>query len=190
MHKLWNQLIRIQQNNFRYSTLAQAKQSSLSNRNTQPVNQLGGFHGTPLHASVVEGHIEISQLLFAHGADINSHCADNYTPLHHASMRGYLRISKWLLDHGADMAPKLENGYTPLHFAAKHGHLEVCQILLECNADINSLNNGSTTALHLASVSWQKGSAGIVQLLLDYGADVQICDLHGQTASVLAGGTK
>jgi ankyrin repeat protein len=52
-------------------------------KDPQHVNQLGGFLGTPLHASVDEGHIEVSQLLFAHGADINSRCADNYTPLHH-----------------------------------------------------------------------------------------------------------
>ncbi|KAN0136970.1 hypothetical protein V8E53_005205, partial [Lactarius tabidus] len=44
----------------------------LITKDPQHLNQLGGFLGTPLHASVSAGHIEVSQLLFAHGADINS----------------------------------------------------------------------------------------------------------------------
>ncbi|KAN0129873.1 hypothetical protein V8E53_012345, partial [Lactarius tabidus] len=41
-------------------------------QNSQQVNHFGGQYGTPLHASVIGGHIEVSQLLFAHGAEINS----------------------------------------------------------------------------------------------------------------------
>ncbi|KAN0139298.1 hypothetical protein V8E53_002799, partial [Lactarius tabidus] len=43
-------------------------------KHPQQVTQLGGVYGTPLHASVCGGHIAIFQLLFAHGADINSLC--------------------------------------------------------------------------------------------------------------------
>ena len=157
-------------------------------KDPQQVNQLGGFLGTPLHASVCEGHIEVSQLLFAHGADVNSRCGDYYTPLHYSSRRGHRRIVKWLLDHGANVGPKLESGSTPLHFAAQNGHLEVCRILLERNAEVNCRNNAGRTALHEASMRQDEGSAVIVRLLLDYGADVQLRDNGGWTASQVAGG--
>ena len=157
-------------------------------KDPQQVNQLGGFLGTPLHASVCEGHIKVSQLLFAHGADINSRCADYYTPLHHASIRGYLRIVKWLLDQGAEVGAKLKGGFTPLHFATRDGHLQVCRILLEHNAEVNSREVNGWTPLHYASMRDEEGSAIIVRLLLDYGADVQLRDDEGRTASEVADG--
>jgi hypothetical protein len=153
-------------------------------KDPQHVHQLGGYLGTPLHASVVDGHIEIFQSLLAHGADINLRCGDNYTPLHLASIHGRLRIAKWLLDHGVDVSPKERRGRTPLHFAADFGHLEVCRILLERNAEVNSQNNEGWTPLHHAS----KGPTEIVRLLLNYGADVQVRDLEGKTASEVASG--
>ena len=157
-------------------------------KDPQQVNQLGGFLGTPLHASVCEGHIEVSQLLFVHGADINSRCGDYYTPLHQASIRGHLRIVKWLLDQGADVGPKLKDGFTPLHFATRDGHLEVCRILLKHNAEVNSRDVNGQTPLHRASMRMEEGSAVIVRLLLDYGADVQLRDDEGRTATEVAGG--
>ena len=157
-------------------------------KDPQQVNQLGGFLGTPLHASVREGHIEVSQLLFAHGADINSRCADYYTPLHQASIRGQLGIVKWLLDHGAEVNPKEKLGSTPLHFAADNGHLDVCRILLKSNADVDSRNGNGSTPLHNASERLDEGSTVIVRLLLDYGADVRVRDLSGKTVSEVADG--
>ena len=157
-------------------------------KDPQQVNQLGGFLGTPLHASVAGGHIEVSQLLFAHGADINSRCADEYTPLHQASSNGHLRFVKWLLDHGADVSPKQKDGSTPLHLAISYGRPEVCRILLEHNAEVNSRGVDGQTPLHEVSMRGVEGSAIIVRLLLDYGADVQLRDNGGQTASELADG--
>jgi hypothetical protein len=157
-------------------------------KDPQQVNQLGGYFGTPLHASVLAGHTEVSQLLVEHGANTNSRCADNHTPLHHASTRGHLGIAKSLLDHGADVNPKLKSGDTPLHFAASDGHLEVCRILLESNADVNSRNDGGLTPLHRVSMRWEEGSADIVRLLLGYGADARVPDLSGKTASEVASG--
>ena len=152
-------------------------------KDPQQVNQFGGYYGTPLHASVWGGHIEVSQLLFAHGADINSRCADEYTPLHHASTMGHLRTVRWLLDHGAEVSPKEKLGSTPLHFAADNAHLDVCRILLERNAEVNSRDDRGRTPLHRASCS---SLEGVVRLLLDYGADVQLRDNSGKTASEVA----
>ena len=155
---------------------------------SQQVNQFGGYYGTPLHASALEGHIEVSQLLFAHGADINSRCADEYTPLHYASIRGHLRIVTWLLGHGAEVNPKARRGWTPLHCAADGGHLDVCRILLKSNADVDSRDDYGSTPLHDASKRLDEGSTVVVRLLLDYGADAQALNLEGKTASEVARG--
>ena len=134
------------------------------------VHQLGGFHGTPLHASVLGGYIEVSRLLFTHGADINACCADGLTPLHIALRDGHLEIGKWLLDHGADVTCQTTRGSTPLHFAIECGHIEVCRMVLERNADFNSLrnSNGSTPLL----LALERGHPIVAQLLLDHNADV------------------
>ena len=210
-------------------------------KDPQQVTQLGGLYGTPLHASVLGGHIEISQVLFAHGADVNSRCGDDWTPLHVALDFRHLEIAKWLLDHGADVNSQnnggltplhfahdfeacrmlLEHnadvdsrskdgytpflrawsernpeilqlflecnadvrvcdskGHTPLHFAAENGLLELAQILLKCNADVNSQNNHGSTPLLLAS---ELGHPDVVQLLLDHNADLYLCDSDGDT---------
>ena len=140
-------------------------------KDPQQVTQLGGIYGTPLHASVLGGHIEISQVLFAHGADINSRCGDNWTPLHVALDFKRLEIAKWLLNHGADVNSQNKQGLTPLHFARD---VEACRILLEHNAEVDlRSNNGDTPFL---SVWKSRRNADILQLFLDYNADVRVRD--------------
>jgi ankyrin repeat protein len=228
----------------------------LMTKDPQQVNQLGSCHGTPLHASVLGGHIKVAQLLVAHGANLNSRCRNNLTPLHIASREGHFKIAKWLLNHGADVNSQDKSGLTPLHFAVSHGQLEACRILLEHNAEVNSRNyrkstplllasefgyanivqllldhnadvdvrdgdgdtplhcsalrgqlkvsllllrlnvevnsrnNQGLTPLHQASIGWEEGSASVVRLLLDYGADVQARDLSGRTAAEMARGSE
>ena len=157
-------------------------------KHPQQVNELGGYYGTPLHASVFGGHIEVSRLLFMHGADINSRCGDSLTPLHAASEDGWIEIGKWLLSHGADVNAKGCRGWTPLNLAASNGHLEACRILLERNAEVNARDDDGNTPLHNLLIFSADGSAAVVRLLLDYGADVQLRNLSGQTASEVASG--
>ena len=151
----------------------------LINKDSQQVHQLGGIRGTPLHASVYKGHIEVAQLLFAHGADLNSRSKDNFTPLHLASWMGHLTIVKWLLSHGADVNSQDKRNSIPLHQAAMSGDLDICQLLLEHNAEVNSCDNHGSTPLLLAS---EFGHTDTVRLLLDHNAGVYACDDDGDTA--------
>ena len=85
------------------------------------------------------------------------------------------------------------DGDTPLHCAAIGGKLEVAQILLKLNVEVNSRNVEGSTPLHHASRgSWSlpRGTAAIVRLLLDYGADAQMRNLSGKTASEVARGAE
>jgi ankyrin repeat protein len=147
-------------------------------KHPQLVNAWGGEYGTPLHVSVVMGHIKIAQLLFAHGADINSCCADGCTPLHLASKVGNLELGRWLLSHGADVNPQEADGSTPLHLAAIHGHFYISRILLEHGADVNALDDYGNTPFLSAS---ENGNTDITQLLLDYSADANVRGNRGNT---------
>ncbi|KAH9055869.1 hypothetical protein EDB83DRAFT_1091321 [Lactarius deliciosus] len=229
----------------------------LIDKHPQHLNAQVGRRGTPLHATLFNGHIEVAQLLGERGADVNALNESKMTPLHFVSQYGHLAAAKWLLDCGADansqdvhgQTPLLfaawrghvevarilvlehnaevntrtvlgftslmlasmdgndavrflldhnvdadvrnNNGDTALHFAASFGHLEASRILLERNAAVNPQNNNGFTPLHQAS----KGSIGegypdVVQLLLDHGADAQLCNLSGKTASDVADGPK
>ena len=136
-------------------------------KDPQQVNHFGGLYGTPLHAAVLGGYVEVAQLLVAHGANINSRCGDSYTPLHVASIKGRLKTGKWLLKLGADVNSKEKRGETPLHFAAKNGQVEVCRMLLERNAEVNSRNDeGSTPFVYASKYRY----LDIVRLLLDHNA--------------------
>ena len=140
-------------------------------KDPQQVTQLGGLYGTPLHASVLGGHFEISQLLTAHGADVNLRCADNWTPLHIASYEGHLEIGRWLLDNGADVNSQEKSGWTPLHLAALYGHLQVCQVLLERHAEVDPQDNNGLTPFLMAL---ERGHPDVARLLLDHNADVHV----------------
>jgi ankyrin repeat protein len=152
-------------------------------KHSEQVNQLGGYYGTPLHASVRGGHIDVSRLLVAHGADINSRCADNWTPLHDALEHGHLMIGKWLLDHSADVSSQQHHGSTPLHLAASNGYLEMCQILLERDAEVNSRNNDGSTPF-LAAL--ESECPDVARFLLDHNADVRVHDNKGNSPLHLA----
>ena len=148
-------------------------------RHSEQINHIGGLYGTPLHASVLGGHIDVAQLLHAHGADIISRSADNWTPLHVVSQGGHVEIVKWLLKCGADVNFKEIDGLTALDLAALNGHVEVSRILLACNAEVDSRDNVEYTPLIDASIS---GHPDVVRLLLDHNANVDACDSSGRTS--------
>jgi ankyrin repeat protein len=144
----------------------------------QQINHFGGRFGTPFHASVVGGHIEVSQLLFAHGADIDSRCSDNWTPLHDASRLGHVEIVKWLLNHGADVHSQEKRGRTPLYVAASHGDLAACRILIEHHAEVDARSNSGSTPFLKAL---EYGHRDVARLLLDHNADVRVHGTDGNT---------
>ncbi|KAH9012837.1 A designed selected ankyrin repeat protein in complex with the Map kinase Erk2 [Lactarius deliciosus] len=152
---------------------------------------------TPLHHAAFYGHIEFVRILLERNVETNARDEEGSTPLHHATYPEGFRAGWWggspdvvrlLLDHGADACLRDNDGNTALHWAAYGGHLEVCRILLERNVEANSLNDEGSAPLHQASEGLKVGSADIVRLLLDHGADVHVRNLSGKTPSEVARG--
>ena len=59
-----------------------------------------------------------------------------------------------------------------------HRVIDTVRLLLELGADVMTVNGGGQTALHGAASMWEDG---VIQLLVDHGADVNAEDQRGRT---------
>lgn len=136
---------------------------------------------TPLHCAAYKSHtkgtyVEIADLLFRHGANINQE--DNYqsTPLYMTTMtkldeptkarKLHVNMIKFLLDHGANINQgNFES--TPLIQAVMKQDEGVVSLLVARKADLNARNNSTHNALDEAVLN---KSEQIQRILLAHGA--------------------
>lgn len=161
-----------------------------------------GFQQTPLYWAAYSERIDYLRLLLEKGADRTECRKDGGTPLHAAALAGFLEAMKLLL--GDEMNPKKapndasasgpENsanfdivdreGCTPLMLAVIHSHndkyVKIVSLLLERGADPNGSSEGykGRPLLYIAS---KKGAAGIMKLLIDHGATIDVRSKKGST---------
>jgi ankyrin repeat protein len=143
------------------------------------LNTWGGVYGTPLHASVLGGHIGVAQFLVTRVADVDARSADDWTPLHFAANNGHLEISRILFEHRAEVNTRDHDGRTPLHYASWKGHLDVVRLLLDRGADARIRDNSGYSPLYFAMTSRQLDVARI--LLLKHEAEANARDDRGRT---------
>lgn len=138
----------------------------------------------PIHLS---GNKDISQLLFAYGAKLDTVGYQGRTPLHQAAMRHRNDILEWLCMKGAQVNAIDSDSLTPLMSAiSQHGNTEVARresmktirILLRYGADVNYRNRDGRTILHDAVGD---GREDLVDILLKYGASINAKDKYGYT---------
>ena len=106
------------------------------------------------------------------------------SPLADAAMQGDLGQVRSLLAENADVNVAQGDGSTALHWAAYWDDSEMARVLLEAGANVGATTRiGDFTPLLMAARS---GSAAIIELLLDRGADVDAPNAAGTTALMLA----
>jgi len=97
-----------------------------------------------------------------------------------AAISGNTEMVENLIKSGVDIDAVGDTfGMTALIFAIKYRHTKTVQKLIELGADVNKPNNFKVTPLMFAS---HYGLAGIVDILLLYGANVYAENQKGETA--------
>lgn len=106
------------------------------------------------------------------------------TPLGLAAFKGDIARIKALLGKGADINGQDMAGRTALHLAVLNERVDVVRTLLEAGAEVDITDQRfGFRPLHLSA---RKGNAGVSELLVRYGADLDAQSLRGKTALHLA----
>ena len=83
---------------------------------------------SPLHLAAIMGHVEVTELLIASGADLEGTDKHGNTPLHYTAHRGSKETAKLLITKGADLNVKRDDGNTPLDNATQYKHTEIIDL--------------------------------------------------------------
>ena len=134
----------------------------------------------PLHsASQTPGRADVIKFLCCQGANIEA-AANGYTPLSYACLHNAVDNMEALLELGAVHSPQ---GPSILEIALERGRSQATRLLLDHGLDPNRPVSGRPSALHaLYSNDYRSsGHAETLELLLVYGADVNLQDSKGDT---------
>jgi len=159
---------------------------------------------TALHYAAYYGRKDVAELLLNKNADVNTKDNQGLTPLHLAAKEGHKDTAEVLLTNKADVNAKDNNGHTALHFAAIYGYKDVIDLLLASKAALDNIHDAAAvgaleavklllgqnpdlvmskdsegkTPLHYAVLN---GHKDVVELLLNYKADINVKDKDGYT---------
>lgn len=153
-----------------------------------------------LYTAVVYNRLEIIKIFFEHGIHPDSHNEYTEAPLYYATKYSYDKTIELLLDNGANINSITKKSKTALMIAIRRNRLDSAKLLLERGANINIQNNSGDTILHtimkksdpmknysntaaLVSHNYYKR---VIELLLDYGADILLPNNEGHTPINLA----
>ncbi|CAJ0831936.1 2114_t:CDS:10 [Entrophospora sp. SA101] len=150
------------------------------------VNEKDYLNRSPLHLAVLNGHLEIVDLLLKNGAKITAKMNDGRTSVHLASQHGHLDILDLLfkknklneqLKNSKIQESKVDDDldkslemliYYPLDLCLlvydQQIGMQIATILLENGATASQLDYNFNTVLHLAT---KRGHPNFVKLLLD-----------------------
>ena len=139
---------------------------------------------TALIKAACKGNHHVVDILIRAGADVDDVFFDGSTALSVSARRGYLDIVKLLIQAGASVDHRDVNNCTPLSMAALKGHVDIVRVLAPLTSNINQQDTSAgCSALHKAI---EAESIECVKILLEYGADPNICDNTGCNAYTLA----
>lgn len=130
---------------------------------------------TPLCDAACSGDLLCINLLLENGALVNDPLARS-TPLHEAALRNHSAALTTLIDAGAEL--ELSDGHfgTPLHAACFKASVASAIVLLLAGANVNATKLHESP-LHMAA---SVGNASLVQVLIDFGADISQQDNRGR----------
>jgi ankyrin repeat protein len=148
--------------------------------------------GSPLVSAARRADKDVIRMLIDHGADVDVCCTlrgslplswdfprglltiNTLNPLQTAASIGNVDAMEALLEKNANIEARPDTmDVTALHLVAQGSNPAAVKLLLEKGADVNALSKGGMTALHYAASSAGKPKLGIVELLVQYGANLE-----------------
>lgn len=162
---------------------------------------------TPLMQAVCLGSLDIIKALVTHGAKVEARDYNGMTALMHGALNDQPKATKLLLVLGAKPNTRDRNGWSPLMWAMREGSSDVVANLRASGAQLTLLDAVRLNDVDAATELLKQGasvnapdkagriplsesqSAGMVNLLLDSGADMRRRDVTGKTALHIAAET-
>ena len=144
-----------------------ANQSAPKTLSTVLVYTNNGY--TPLHRAVMNGAVNLTELLLEHKADANTQHKYGFTPLHLSarfSHKDCNEIIDLLLQYGVQNIDIRDvEGRTPLQMAVRCGNAQAVKKLVDLGADVSLVKADKRDAVELErlyyeakSVEWKKST--------------------------------
>ncbi len=129
-------------------------------------------------------HEKLASVL-AHESDIDQLSGDGFSALHLACFFGSLESAALLVEMGANVNIHADNmtDLRPIHSACAAGQGAIASLLLKAGAKPNVIQAGGYTPLMTAA---SLGNDPVVDMLLEFGADVTVKSDDNRTASDFA----
>ncbi len=132
---------------------------------------------SPLMRAATFGHAQLADMLIAAGADLNLQDDSGATALSYALRNCKTASAVVMLKHNA-LRLSDKAGNSPLHLAARYCHDTDLIAALAPLQDVNAADAAGRTALWYAAAL---GDTGVVDILLDQHARLDIADIDGMT---------
>lgn len=139
----------------------------------------------PLYRALINGNLEIAELLVKSGANVDCRDEDSTLLMVFTALEAEGKVSEipaaFLLKHGADVkARQYKNGETVLMMTAEFtSNTKILDLLIEYGAEVNETDDLGRTALFLAVENWDSGK--IIRHLVKRGANVNARGDSGST---------